>query len=442
MQYDFTRRDMLKAGLWYTATLAFGSTVTWAAPPLKPVAVAGKAKSIIQIWMWGGPAHLDTFDPKPEAGAAYCGPLDKPIETNVKGMRVSQLLPKLSQQADKFSIIRSMTHGNNGHETASYLMQTGHRPDRIVHPSIGAIVNHFRGYDAGYKGVAPPYVVLTTPQGRFSEAGCLGMNYKPFCTGGDPNAARFVVEGIVAEGITDQRQLARRQLLTDLDTLGKALPGHEEFARADAAQDEAYKLMFGEARTLFDLSLEKPEMRDLYGRTTFGQSCLMARRLVESGVPYITINYNGWDTHKQHFQTIGRKLPEMDQGFAALLQDLSDRGLLDSTIVWWGGEFGRSPKVQTEAPWNGGRNNFGKVFSVVLAGGGFKGGHVVGETDSKGETVKSRPVYPRDLIGSMYQRLGIDPAGNIPNVNGEALALLPPPEKDEVEGGLLKEIMA
>jgi uncharacterized protein (DUF1501 family) len=167
----------------------------------------------------------------------------------------------------------------------------------------------------------------------------------------------------------------------------------------------------------------------------------MARRLVERGVPYITINYNGWDTHKQHFQTMRRKLPEMDKGMATLLQDLSDHGLLDSTIVWWSGEFGRTPKVQWEPPWNGGRGHYGKVFCAVLAGGGFKGGQVIGASDAKGETVKERPVYPCDVIGSMYELLGIDPDAKLPHPQGLTARLTPSATDDVPKGGRLKEIM-
>ena len=186
------------------------------------------------------------------------------------------------------------------------------------------------------------------------------------------------------------------------------------------SEDEAYELILGDGAKLFDLSTEKADLRDRYGRNKFGQSCLMARRLVERGVPYVTINYQGWDTHKQNFQTMRRKLPEMDKGMATLLQDLSDRKLLDSTIVWWSGEFGRTPKVQWEAPWNGGRGHWGQCFSAVLAGGGFKGGHVVGSSDAKGEQVKDRPVYPCDLIGSMYELLGIDPRREVAPSPGPA----------------------
>ena len=167
----------------------------------------------------------------------------------------------------------------------------------------------------------------------------------------------------------------------------------------------------------------------------------MARRLVEKGVPYITINYNGWDMHKQIFPTLRRKLPEMDKGLASLLQELSERGLLDSTVVWWSGEFGRTPRVMWEAPWNGGRGHYGKVFCAMMAGGGFKGGQVVGSSDARGETVKDRPVYPCDVIGSVYEQLGIDPAAKLPHPQG-LTARLTPSKADEVSsGGRLKEIM-
>jgi uncharacterized protein (DUF1501 family) len=189
------------------------------------------------------------------------------------------------------------------------------------------------------------------------------------------------------------------------------------------------------------LSQEKDDLRDAYGRNTFGQSCLMARRLVEKGVPYITINYKGWDTHKQHFQIMNRKLPELDKGLATLLQDLSDRGLLDSTIVWVSGEFGRTPKVQWEAPWNGGRGHFGKVFSSLVAGGGFKGGQVVGASNATGEEVKDRPVYPVDLLGSMYELMGIDARAKLPHPQGEFVSVLPAAMDGIKSGGLLREIM-
>lgn len=439
-----SRREALRLGLFGATGLAlagpWSGIARAAAPAVKPTA---KAKSVIQIWMWGGPAHLDTFDPKPEAGGDYSGPLDKPIATNVDGIRICELLPLLAKQADKYSIIRSMTHGVNAHETASYTVQTGRQSGgRDVYPCAGAVVSLFKGYEAGYKGLIPPYIVLTEPQGRFSEAGFLGSRYKPFATGGDPGQTKFVVEGVVAPGITDERQQQRRTLLQNLNTLEHALKGDPGLAALAQCEKEAYDLILGDAGKVFELSQEKDELRDRYGRNTFGQSCLMARRLVERGVPYITINYKGgWDTHKQNFQTMRRKLPEMDKGMATLLQDLSERGLLANTIVWWGGEFGRTPKVQWEAPWNGGRGHHGQVFCSVVAGGGFKGGHVVGASDARGEAVKERPVYPCDLLASVYEQLGIDTTARLPHPQGTVVKAVPSAAEGIQTAGKLREIM-
>ena len=433
------RRDAIKCGLfgaagWAVAQRLGKRVFAASAPP-------ARAKSVIQIWMWGGPAHLDTFDPKPAAGYDYCGPLATPIPTNVPGMVIGELMPLLAQQADKYSLIRSMTHGINAHETASYAVQTG-RPSggHDVCPSVGAVVSLFKGYNAGYTGLIPPYIVLTQPQGRFSEAGFLGPRYQPFATGGDPAQARFVVEGVVAQNISDERQRARRELLRQLNTIGHVANENASLDAFTKSEDEAYDLILGESGQVFDLSREKDEMRDRYGRNTFGQSCLVARRLVERGVPYITINYNGWDTHKQNFQVMRQKLPQMDKGLATLLQDLSERGLLDSTIIWWSGEFGRTPKVMWEAPWNGGRNHHGEVFSAMVAGGGFKGGHVVGSSDDKGEQVRDRPVSPADLIGSMYELLGLDANAKLPHPQGLDYTAAPPADP-AVSGGRLSEIM-
>ncbi len=433
-----SRRAALRRGLAGAAGMALLGTPR--ARATATVRQNAPAKAVIQIWMWGGPSHLDTFDPKPDAGYDYCGPLDEVIATNVDGIKINAALPLLAQHADKYAIIRSMTHGVNAHETASYIVQTGRHPGQLVFPSVGAVVAAFKGYDQGYDGIVPPYIVLTEPQGRFSEAGFLGQQYRPFATGGDPNRDPFVVEGVVAEGISDERQLKRRDLLHALDSLGQAMPGSERFDALDQCEADAYALMFGEARELFDLKSEGDAMRDQYGRNAFGQSCLMARRLVENGAPYVTINYKGWDTHKQHFEIMRRKLPELDQGMSALLADLAERGLLDNTIVWWSGEFGRTPRVQWNAPWNGGRSHHGACFSAVVAGGGFKGGRVVGASDARGEHVLERPVYPVDLIASIYELLGIDPHGPLPNPLGLDVPVLPKPGGDVRSGGRLTEI--
>jgi hypothetical protein len=397
-----------------------------------------KAKAVIDIWLWGGPAHIDTFDPKPNAGKDYTGPLDKVVKANAKGMVLNASLPKLAGQADKFSLIRSMTHGINAHETASYVMRTGRKPGHgLVFPSLGAVVSRIKGYDNGYDGLIPPYVALTSPQGRFSEAGFLGPKYKPFATGGDPSKDPFAVSGVIAKGITEDRQRQRRALLGKLDSLQNAVPDNESFAEFEKYEKEAYELILGDARKVFDMTQEKKELRERYGMNKFGQSCLAARRLIESGVVYVSINHKGWDTHKQHFSIMDRKLPELDQGLAALLQDLKDRNMLDETVVICTGEFGRSPRVQWNEPWNGGRSHFGRCFSALVAGGGFKGGHVVGESDARAENVTKRPVHPQDLTGSVYQLLGIDPDGPMPNPRGLSIPILPKQSK----GGRLKEIM-
>jgi hypothetical protein len=434
-----TRRDALRRSIYGSAGLLL----------LEPLSIlradqpapSGRARSVIQVWLWGGPCHIDTFDPKPEAGRDYCGALDKPIDTNVSGIQIGQLLPELAKHADKYSLIRSMTHGNNGHETAAYLVQTGRSSERDVFPGVGAVTSYFKGYDHGYKGLIPPYIVLTQPQGRFSEAGFLGPRYKPFATGGDPNAGVFAVEGIIAPGVSEKRQQERRKLLGSINTLGGALPGDATLKTVAENQDQAYEMILGDAGKLFDLGQENSATRDRYGRNTFGQSCLMARRLAEKGVPYITINYQGWDTHKQHFQAMNRKLPELDQGLAALISDLAERGLLETTIVWCTGEFGRTPKVQTESPWNGGRHHHGKVFSALLAGGGFKGGQVVGASDGKGEDVKERPVYPADVIGSLYGQLGIPADSPLPHPLGTPTNVVPTKAEGVPMGGLLTEIL-
>ncbi|MBC8873951.1 MAG: DUF1501 domain-containing protein [Planctomycetes bacterium] len=441
-----SRREAMRRGLCGTAgMLAAGSLGTNAlAAPAKPKA---KAKSVIQIFLWGGMSHNDTWDPKPEAGEDYMGEFMDVVNTNVNGIRLNALFPELAKQADKYSLIRGMTHGVNGHETAAYLMQTGHKSGgRLAYPSVGAIFTKFK--EDQYKGIIPPYVVLTRAAGRFSEEGFLGPAYKPFATGGDPAAERFEVEGVVARGISDARQVARRELLGKMDTMGKAMASDSELVKAQEAKERAYELILGSGKEVFDLTKEKDELRDRYGRDnsgrrhTFGQECLAARRMVEAGVPYITISFpGGWDTHSRHFERMNVQCPQLDQGLAALLEDLSDRGLLDSTLVWCTGEFGRGPKVDWQPPWNGGRNHYGKAFTVLVAGGGFKGGHVVGSTDKVGAEPKERPVYPADLLGSIYQLAGIDSTAKLPHPLGLEAYVLDAEKEGMKSTGLLTEIM-
>ncbi|MCX6898265.1 MAG: DUF1501 domain-containing protein [Verrucomicrobia bacterium] len=400
-----------------------------------------QTKSVIQVFLWGGMSHNDTWDPKPGSGYDYMADFDKVIPTNVDGIQIGALFPKLAKQADKYSLIRSMTHGNNGHETAAYLMQTGHLPGgRLAYPSIGAIFTYFKKDQ--YKGLIPPYVVMLEAAGRFSEEGFLGPAYKPFATGGDPNAGRFEVQGIVNRGIDDGRQKARRELVDKTNVLGYGLASAPEMAAIEEAKQKAYGLILGRGKEVFNLDNEPTELRDRYGRHTFGQECLAARRMVEAGVPYITISFpGGWDTHSNHFATMRNQCPMLDQGLATLLADLKDRGLLDTTLVWCSGEFGRTVKISWEPPWNGGRHHYGNVFTVLVAGGGFKGGRVVGSSDEKAENVKERPVYPADLLGSMYLLAGIDATAKLPHPWGLDAYVLDTENEGMKSAGLLEEIM-
>ena len=448
LSLPMTRRDALRVGLFSTAGMLLSDTRVLGAttpPPAVKAAVnrpiKAKAKSVIQIFLWGGMSHNDTWDPKPDSGYDYMGEFAKAIPTNVDGIQIGELFPQLAKQADKYSLIRSMTHRNNGHETAAYLMQTAHAPgERLAYPSVGAVFSLFKS--PNYKGLVPPYVVLTQPQGRFSEEGFLGPRLKPFATGGDPNSQRFEVEGVISRGITDARQKTRRELLKKMDTMGQAMAADPRLRASEEAKQQAYELILGDGRDVFDLSKEKNDLRDRYGRHTFGQDCLAARRLVEAGVPYVVINYpGGWDTHSNHFATMRRQCPQLDQGLAMLLQDLKDHGLLESTIVWCCGEFGRGPKIDWQPPWNGGRNHYGNVFTSLVAGGGFQGGQIVGASDKRAEEVKDRPVYPTDLLGSIYALGGIDAAAKLPHPMGAEAHVLPAAAEGAKSGGLLREIM-
>ena len=434
------RRDFLRVGALSMAGLTLADLLRMkACGEVKD----GKAKSVIQFWMGGGPSHLDTWDPKPEAGSDYCGPLNSPIATNVPGIRICELLPLLAKQADKYSILRAYTHSDFGHETAAYTVASGQLPSAdLVYPSIGAVMSLKKGYDAGYKGNLPPYVAVPSSFGWFSDTGFLGQKYKVFATGGDPNDNNFRVQGLALPGgLTDKRLQERRTLLQSVDSLAKQMDKEATFQAVDSFEERAYGMVLGEAKKAFDLSQEKKEVREKYGRTHFGQCCLLARRLVENGVPFITVHYGGWDTHTDNFAAMKSLAPPLDQGLSALFVDLAQRGLLESTLCVWYGEFGRTPKIDPAPPWNGGRHHYPLVYSAVVAGGGFKGGTVLGSSDAKGEYPKERPVYPWDLTASIYKLVGISPSDKLPHPQGCVAYVTPLAGGTVPIGGTLKEIM-
>ena len=397
------------------------------------VATAQRAKSVILIYLDGGPAQTETFDPKPAAGRNYYGNYKGVCKTNVEGIEIGEKLPLLATMADKYSLIRSMTHGSNAHETGHYAMITGDTSkSAIVYPSFGAVISYMK--KDTYKGVLPCYISVTSANSRFNEGGFLGNEYKSFDTGGKPESSEFEVEGIVNKFV-DKERLNQRMAL--LDGFESQLNKKE----LDSLRATNMEFIWGESREVFNLKNEPDSVRKRYGNSRLGQSCLVARRLVEAGVPFVNVRTTGWDTHKKHFQRMNTMLPDLDRSVSALLADLDARGLLDSTIVLLGGEFGRTPKVLWEAPWNGGRAHFGRTFSYLVAGGGFVGGKVVGATDKTGENVTERPVRPCDLIGTIYLLMGIDPYGTLPHVSEGDLPILPSLLEKGKSDGLLYEII-
>lgn len=395
---------------------------------------AQRAKSVILVYLDGGPAQTDTFDPKPEAGRNYHGSYSGVAKTNVEGIEIGEKLPLLAGMADKYSLIRTMTHGSNAHETGHYAMITGDTSGgAVVYPSFGAVISYMKR--DSYNGVLPSYISVTSANSRFNEGGFLGNEYKSFDTGGKPEDRQYEVEGVVNKFIDRQRMDKRMALLNKFEN--KPLNKSE----LDSLRGVNMEFVWGESREVFNLSNEPDSIRQRYGKSRLGQSCLVARRLVEAGVPFVNVRMTGWDTHKKHFQKMSTMLPNLDKALSALIADLDSRGLLDSTIVLCGGEFGRSPKVWWEAPWNGGRAHFGTVFSYLVAGGGFYGGKVVGKSDKTGEKVAERPVRPCELIGTVYLLMGIDPYGTLPHVSEGELPILPSLLDGKGGEGLLYEII-
>ena len=416
-----TRRNFLRVG-----SLTVGGLMM--APCLRATpAPNAKAKAVIQLFLFGGPSHVDTFDPKPTAGNDFTGPWRTPIGTNTDGIQISQLLPQTAKHADKYSILRGLSHSTNGHETATYMMQTGtpSGSSNLVYPSQGAVVAYKMQESGALKSRnLPPYISVPFALGRFSECGFLGPKYKTF------------VPGNLADAITaDETQTLteKRGLLDQLDSYGEA--NKSLFEENNYYRDQAYEMVLGKTREAFDITKEPEHIRKLYGDTETGKACLQARRLVEAGVVYITVNMRGWDTHRDQAERYKKLMPELDQSYAALIADLHQRGMLDSTIVTCGGEFGRTPKFLMEPPWNGGRNHYGAAFSWTVAGGGFRSGQVIGKTDIKGEKVIERPISPADLGGTIYQLLGIDPNGTLPHPTGCAAHVTPQEKTPELKPG-------
>ena len=384
-----------------------------------PANARAKAKRVILIFNAGAPSHLDLWDMKPDAPDTVRGQF-KPIETNVPGIRISELMPHLARHADKLAIVRTVHHRHTQHNSGMHWSIVGRpyrvdntliNPSRTDVPSFGTLVGWLT-YRDGYQGALPPYVITPAPHcdstvyitpGQFG--GCLGAKYDPLVVNSDPNRPNFKVSGIgLSEGLTTQRINERRELLDQLENIA------EPNAARDVNLSKAFSLVSADqVRRAFDLSQEPNAIRDRYGRHSWGQSHLLARRLIESGVRFVT-TVNGpsivWDTHKDNFNSLKRRLvPPMEKAYGALLDDLAQRGLLDSTLVVWMGDFGRTPLINKDA----GRDHWPWCFTMVLAGGGIRGGQYIGESDRTGAYPKTRPLTPADIHATVFTALGYQP---------------------------------
>lgn len=410
------RRDVLRLGTLGALGLNLTDWFRWRAVAAETPRL--RARSAILLWLDGGPSHLETVDLKPDAPAEVRGPF-QPISTNVEGIQISELLPQTARVTDKLAIIRSVTSPLGEHGLANHYLLTGYKPSSVLqYPSYGAVVAHLRAE----RSVLPPYVAI--PEGRGAGAGFLGGAHEPFVTGGDPSRPDFRVRDLdFFPGVDESRMQRRREYLADFDAAQRQVEGRER--PTDSAFDRAYRLVTSaDAKRAFDLNAESPKMRARYGPRMFGQSCLLARRLVERGVPFVTVLNTGWDTHEGLVLQLrdgysGAKvgvglLPTFDLGFSALVEDLAERGLLDETLVIAMGEFGRTPKLNPR----GGRDHWPRVFSVVLAGGGVTGGQVIGSSDRVGESPRDDAVTPNDLAHTIYTLLGIDPNHELRTADG------------------------
>jgi hypothetical protein len=400
-----SRRSFLKAGVLGLTGLTLGDVLRLRADQ-KAAGLSPKDTSIILIWKGGGPSHIDTWDLKPAAPAEYRGEF-KPIATNVPGIQVSEHLPLSAKQMDKYAIVRSMTHPDAGHESASHYLLTGYRPTNDIPsnemPSYGSITAKERG---PRRSGLPAYLAIPTPP-RSTAAAYLGVAYNPFSVGADPNGANFSVRNLtLPNGLNMSRLENRRQLLQSIDKMRREVDQTGLMEGLDAFTRKAFEMVTSPAaRQAFDIGKEDAPTRDLYGRSTLGQSMLLARRLIEAGVTFVTVNAGGWDTHANNFEALKKqKLPLFDTAWAALMQDMHRRGMMQNTLVLVWGEFGRTPRINTGA----GRDHWPGAMSVVLAGGGLKMGQAIGVSDAKAEYPKERPLTPEDVLSTMYSVLGID----------------------------------
>jgi hypothetical protein len=436
-----SRRSFLQLGVAGMASVALPQWLRAREESAKTV--SAKNTSVILLWLDGGPSHMDLYDMKPDAPAEYRG-IWKPIRTNVPGIDISELFPKQAKVADKFSIIRSLHHDTGDHFAGGHRMLT--TKDMGVSgadasqrfPGIGAIVNRELGpRKRGVPGyVAVPHASSIGLSPGYFGGHFLGANHNPFPAGADPNTPNFKVQNLnLADGLSLERLDDRRSLIRHFDATRRELDSLAESKAIDRFAQEAYEFVSGPAaREAFDIDREDPKLRDRYGRNSFGQSTLLARRLVEAGSTFATVLYGGWDHHWDLKAGMETNLPIVDSAVWALLTDLSDRGLLETTLVLLCGEFSRTPKMNDGG--NGGapmsmgtpgRDHWGNSMFCLIAGGGVKGGQIFGSTNKLGTEPASNAVTPSNLHATIYHILGIDPTLQLLDPSGRPVSVLDDP---------------
>ena len=429
-----SRREIMRIGGLSALGLGLGNFFqlrsALAANPLQ-----AKAKSCILIWLDGGPSHLEFFDPKPDAPLEVRGPMSS-IATSIPGVRINECLERTAKMMDKLTIIRSMTSPLGEHQLATHYLMTGYKPSpALEYPTLGATVAHTnqqrRRLKDGQESFLPPNIAIPSFSAQVSANGFLPSAAAPFSLGSNPADRNFKVRDLdFYSGIDLKRVSRRREIVNEFDDFSRAMDGSA--GGSDPSLERAYNLITSnKAKNAFKLSEEPKSVRQRYGSDqggTIGQSCLLARRLVERGVPFVSVINDGWDTHENIIELkrrsemeYNRPLPSLDRALSALLEDLSNRGLLDETLVIVMGEFGRTPKINSAA----GRDHWPNAFSAVLAGGGVPGGQVIGSSDALGELPKDNPVTPSDLAASIYTLLGIDPAGELHTSDGRPVRVAP-----------------
>jgi hypothetical protein len=425
-----SRREFLFAGLIGGLGLTMGDFFKLRAEEAALTgAIEPKAQSLIHIFLPGGCAHQESWDPHPYAPIEYRGPLGT-VDTAIPGVKFSQYLQNTAKIADKITVVRSMTHGEAAHERGTHNMFTGYRPSpAIQYPSIGSVVSH----ELGSRNSLPPYVCVPNVPNEFAATGYLSTSYGPFSLGGDPAAAGFKVRDLnMHDGITQDRFDRRRSMLQTVDEHFRTLEKSDALSAMDSFYQSAYALVSSQkAREAFDLAAEPEKVREQYGKHDAGQRFLMARRLVESGVRMVSVTFGGWDMHANVAKGMENNLTKFDQAYAALITDLDQRGMLDKTMVMVSSEFGRSPKINKDA----GRDHWPRVFSVAFAGGGFKRGYIHGSSDPTGSEPDSDPLTVENMAKTVFNQLGIDGEKKLMSPGGRPQAIV----KD---GTVVSELLA